>query len=343
MEYRSLGRTGVRVSPLCLGTMCMGGDEDHAQKDEDIKMIDRAIDAGLNFIDTANRYGGPSVHEGAGSSEEVIGQALKQNRKRDWIVLATKAYFPMDPDDPNSSGTSRRHIIAECEASLRRLQTDYIDLYQLHRPSPDVPIDETLRALDDLIHAGKIRYIGTSSFAGWQTVEALWASDALKLNRFVSEQPFYCMIDRLVEKDVVPVAQKYGLALIPYSPLGGGLLTGKYRRDKPLPEGSRWWRFKQGGFALGSDSMSKIYDLVDLLEAISEEKGCTISQLSLAWTMRQPGITSPIIGARNMAQLEDNLGALTVTLTDEDCERIDAIARPRTTLSHALSDSFRRM
>lgn len=340
MEYRNLGRTGVKVSPLCLGTINF---DISTPEDEAIDMINHAIESGINFIDTANRYGGRNVNEGAGRSEEIIGKALEQNGKRHRIILATKAFFPMDPDDPNRSGLSRRHIIAECNDSLKRLRTDYIDLFQLHRPDHHVPIDETLRALDDLIRAGKIRYIGTSSFSPWQIMEALWVSDKLRLNRFVSEQPFYCMIDRLIENSIVPMALRYGIALIPYSPLGGGILTGKYERDKPYPENSRWSHFKKGGFVWDSDLIeSKVYDLLDVLKEISEEKGCTISQLALAWTMKQPGITSVIIGPRTFEQLEDNLGALNVEVTEQDCARINVIVMPRITLSWTLSNWFRR-
>jgi aryl-alcohol dehydrogenase-like predicted oxidoreductase len=317
MEYRAFGRTGVQVSVLCLGCMMFGG---RTGPEESYAIIDRALDAGINFLDTANVYS-------RGRSEEVTGQALKRNGKRDRVVLATKVHGRMADDDPNAQGTSRRHIIAECEASLRRLGTDYIDLYQLHRPRPEIAIDETLRALDDLVRAGKVRYIGTSTFAAWQLVEALWAAKELGLNRFVCEQPPYNILDRRVERELVPMAQTYGFALIPWSPLGGGLLTGKYRRDSPAPEGTRY-----GGATSNPQQQrrmtAQVFDVVDGLQPLAEAKGCSLAQLALAWCLDQPGVTSPIIGPRTMEQLEDNLGALAVALTDEDRARVDELASP---------------
>ena len=230
MEYRSLGRTGTQVSVLCLGCMMFGG---RTEAEESYAIIDHAIDTGINFLDTANVYS-------RGRSEEVTGEALKRNGKRQQIVLATKVHGRMADDDPNAYGNSRRHIIEQCEASLRRLQTDYIDLYQIHRPQSDIPIDETLRALDDLIRSGKVRYVGTSTFGAWQIIESLWISKELGLNRFVSEQPPYNILDRRIERELIPMMQTYGIANIPWSPLAGGLLTGKYRRDVAAPEGSRF-------------------------------------------------------------------------------------------------------
>ncbi|MBN1583948.1 MAG: aldo/keto reductase [Anaerolineae bacterium] len=325
MEYQNLGRTGVKVSPLCLGTMNFGS---RTSEDKAFCIIDRAVEVGLNLIDTANLYG--DANEGVGRAEEIIGKALSRNGKRDQIVLATKVFFQMDPGDPNSSGLSRRHIVAECEASLRRLRTDYIDLYQLHRPSPDVPIDETIRALDDLIRAGKVRYIGACEFSAWQTIEALWTSDRLRMNRFVTEQSFYNMTHRSIERELVPMALQHGIALLPYSPLGGGILTGQYRRGQPYPDGSRLTFEKWAAY--WDDLNDRVYDLLDLLAEISAEKSCTISQLALAWTMAQPGITSVILGPRTQEQLDDNLGALDVIVTAKDMERIDAISKPKGTL-----------
>src|ERR671917_2015401 len=227
MQYRSLGRTGTQVSELCLGCMMFGGRTDESPSWD---IIDRAIDAGINFLDTANVYS-------RGRSEEVVGKALKRNGKRAQIVLATKVHGKMADDDPNAQGNNRRHIIAQCDASLRRLQTDYIDLYQIHRPDSQEPMDETLRALDDLIRAGKVRYIGTSTYAAWQVLESLWMSKELGLNRMVCEQPPYHLLDRRIERELVPLAQTYGLALIPWSPLAGGFLTGKYSRGETRAEG----------------------------------------------------------------------------------------------------------
>ncbi len=327
MEYRTLGRTGVKVTTLCLGTMNFGPRTSEA---DSIELIHRAFDAGINFVDTANVYGQPlNDGRGQGITEKIVGKALKG--KRDRVVLATKFFATMDQDDPNSRGGSRRNIMQSCEASLSRLQTDYIDLYQIHRPDPIVPIDETLRALDDLVQAGKVRYIGTSSFAGWQLMESLWTSDRLRLNRFISEQPRYSLIDRRIENEVVPVAQKYEIALLPYSPLGGGILTGKYRRDAPFPNSSRAVDEAWGAWATSFLS-AKVYDLVDVLLDLASELGCTASQVALAWVMQQPGITSAIIGPRTLAHLEDNLGALNVTLGEETVQRLNAASNPGSTL-----------
>ncbi|MGC9398418.1 MAG: aldo/keto reductase [Anaerolineae bacterium] len=317
MEYRSLGRTGVQVSELCLGCMNFGA---RTEPEDAYAIIDRAIDAGINFLDTANVYS-------RGRSEEIVGEALKRNGKRHQIVLATKVHGRMADDEPNAWGNHRRHIIEQCEASLRRLQTDTIDLYQIHRPMSGIPIDETLRALDDLIRAGKVRYVGTSTFAAWQLVESLWVSKELGLNRFVCEQPPYNLLDRRVERELLPMAQTYGFGIIPWSPLAGGLLTGKYRRDQKPPEDARYADVE------GKPWMEKrltpgVYDVVEALDPMAKEKGVSMAQLALAWVLRQPGVTSPIIGPRTMEQLEDNLGAVDVTFTDEDYARLDEVAPP---------------
>jgi aryl-alcohol dehydrogenase-like predicted oxidoreductase len=326
MEYRSLGRTGVKVSKLCLGTMLFGGE---AEEGASMDMIDRALDAGINFVDTANVYV-------RGTSEETVGKALKRNGKRDRIVLATKVHGTMADDDPNASGNHRRHIVEQCEASLRRLQTDWIDLYQIHRPMSDIPIDETLRALDDLIRAGKVRYIGSSTFAAWQLMESLAVAKEWGLNRFACEQPPYHLLDRRIERELIPFARTYGFAIIPWSPLAGGFLTGKYRRREQPPEDSRYGDMGGRAPVLLSEPAFRVLDVV---EAIAKEKGCTPSQLSLAWCAAQPGITSPIIGPRTMAQLEDNLGSGDVTVTDEDRKRLDEVAPPgRVTVPYYEAD-----
>lgn len=324
MHYRNLGRTGVKVSQLCLGCMNFGG---RADEHESAAIIDGALDAGVNFIDTANVYGhAPDNYSfGRGRSEEIVGRTLQRNGQRARVVLATKAHFPVS-DDPNGQGNSRRHIIEQCEASLRRLQTDYIDLYQLHHPSLDIPIDETLRALDDLVRSGKVRYIGTSAFGAWQIMESLWAAKEYGLNRFVCEQPPYNLLDRRIERELVPMAQTYGLAIIPWSPLAGGFLTGKYRRDEPVPEGTRFDVFWRGGRA--AHYTPAAFALLDSLTALAEEKGCSLGQYALAWCAQQPAITSPIIGPRTQQQLTDALGALEITITDEDRVKIDAVALP---------------
>ena len=334
MKYCNLGRTGVQVSQLCLGTMNFGL---RATEAESIPVIDHAIEQGINFIDTANIYGlMPTkipMGEGPGRSEEIIGKALKQNGKRDRIILATKFFNKVILDDVNGGGrngggASRRHIMQQVEASLRRLQTDYIDLYQIHRPDPSVPIDETLRALDDLVTSGKVRYIGTSGFDAWHFVEALWESSNLQLNRFISEQPHYSLINRRVEVSVLPMAQKYEIAILPWSPLAMGFLTGKYQRDQEKPAGSRFTT--QINWLNGLSDQA--YDLLDLLQEMAQQKEATVSQVALAWVMNQPGVTAPIIGPRTIQQLDDNLGALQVHFDEADFAQIDAIAKPMNSL-----------
>lgn len=329
MEYRSLGRTAAKVSPLCLGCMMFGGK---TTPEDSYAIIDRAIDAGINFLDTANVYV-------RGRSEEVTGEALKRNGKRHQVVLATKVHGTMDDEDPNAYGSSRRHIIEQCEASLRRLQTDYIDLYQIHRPRSDTPIDETLRALDDLIRAGKVRYIGTSTFAAWQLVEALWVARELGLNRFVCEQPPYNLLDRRIERELLPMARTYGFGIIPWSPLAGGLLTGKYSRNAPPPPDSRFANIENAPH-LQRRYTEQIFDVVEGVEPIAREKGVPLSQFALAWCMHQPGVTSPIIGPRTMEQLEDNLQALEVAITDDDRAKVDQVIPPGRMVSPFYEASF---
>src|SRR6266540_3881985 len=303
MEHRQLGRTGVQVSVLCLGCMMFGGK---TGPEESYDIIDRAIDAGINFLDTANVYS-------RGRSEEVTGAALKRNGKRQQVVLATKVHGTMDDDDPNAQGNSRRHIIEQCDASLRRLQTDYIDLYQIHRPRPEIAIDETLRALDDLVHAGKVRYTGTSTFAAWQIVESIWASKELGLNRFICEQPPYNLLDRRIERELLPMCKTYGIGVIPWSPLGGGLLTGKYRKGMARPEGARYEKELSAPF--GRDN-ERALDVAEMVGELAEQKGVPVSVYALAWCMNQSGISSAIIGPRTMDQLEDNLRAIEVEWSD---------------------------
>jgi aryl-alcohol dehydrogenase-like predicted oxidoreductase len=328
MEYRQLGRTGVQVSPVCLGCMMFG----RVTSPEDAyPIIDRALDAGINFIDTANVYA-------RGQSEEITGEALQRNGKRQRVVLATKVHGRMADDDPNAFGNSRRHIIAECEASLKRLKTDYIDLYQIHRPEAGTAIDETLRALDDLIRAGKVRYIGTSNFGAWQVVESLWAAKEYGLNRFISDQPPYNILDRRIERELVPMAETFGIGIIPWSPIAGGLLSGKYRRDKAAPEGSRY--SDKSNPRYGERLVDPVYDVVETLDAMAQSKDCTMVQLALAWVMHRPGITAPIIGPRSMPQLEEYLGAPAVTLTVADYARIDATVPPGDMVSSFYQADF---
>ncbi len=316
MEYRQLGRTGIKVSSICLGCMMFGGKTTPADSAD---IIDRALDAGINFLDTANVYS-------TGKSEEATGAALKRNGKRGAVVLATKVHGKMG-DDVNAMGNTRRHIIEQCEASLRRLQTDYIDLYQIHRPDPDIPIDETLRAMDDLVRSGKVRYLGTSTFAAWQLMESLWVSKELGLNRFVCEQPPYNILDRRIERELIPMAQTYGFGVIPWSPLAGGLLTGKYHRGEPPPEDSRFGQMESNPLQRRRWTEG-VFTAIEELTPIAEAKGVSLSQLALAWCMGRPGVTSAIIGPRTMEQLEDNLKAAEVTLTDEENRAIDHVVRP---------------
>jgi aryl-alcohol dehydrogenase-like predicted oxidoreductase len=336
LTKRYLGRTGLRVSPLTLGCMMFGG---RTNADDSYRIIDRAIDAGVNFIDTANVYND-------GESEVVTGEALKRNGHRHHVVLATKVHGNMhkgDTLDPQQWGNSRRGIVEQCDASLKRLGTDWIDLYQIHRPHPDCAIDETLRALDDLIRAGKVRYIGCSTFAAWQLVESLWVSEKLCLNRFVTEQPPYHLLDRRIERELIPACQTYGLGIIPWSPLAGGFLSGKYKRGAGVGAGqpadgrfSDGTHFRAKGL-LGNDAA---FDKVEQLQKFADAKGCPLSQLALAWCVHQPGITSPIIGPRTMEQLEDNLGALNVTITEDDRKQLDAICPPGEHVSNFYSASF---
>jgi aryl-alcohol dehydrogenase-like predicted oxidoreductase len=314
MEYRAFGRTGVKVSEICLGTMMFGG---RTTKDESIRIIDHSLDRGVNFVDTANVYA-------ANESERIVGEALARDGKRDRVVLATKVHGAQG-DDVNARGISRRHVIEACEDSLRRLQTDWIDLYQLHRPNADVPIDETLRALDDLVRAGKVRYIGTSMFPGWAMVEALWVAKEIGSNRFVCEQPAYHMLDRTAEREVIPAARSFGTAIIPWGPLCGGLLTGKYDRDGGGDADARW----QGGKDnVGREATPLAWDTIDLVKKMAAEKGCSPSQVALAWCSAQPGVTAPIIGPRTYEQVVDNLGAVDVELTQDDFDRVDALVPP---------------
>lgn len=322
MEYRSLGRTGVMVSPLCLGAMNFGGP---TPEDESIRIIHRALDAGINFIDTANVYN-------AGESERIIGKALKENGKRDQVVLATKVHGRMG-EGPNDQGNSRYHIMKACEDSLRRLQTDHIDLYQLHRPSLTIPQDETLRALDDLVRQGKVRYIGCSTFPAWMVMEAIAISERMGLARFVSEQPPYNLLDRRIENELIPLAQRYGLAILPWSPLAGGILAGRYAKGQPFPEDSRAGR--HGGSGMFADRITaKGLEVAEKLAGRARERGMTASQLALLWCKDQPGVTSPIIGPRTVAHLEELLPVLEMSLSDEDRVFCDELVHP----GNAVSD-----
>jgi len=284
---------------------------------DSIAMIDRALDAGINFIDTANVYNG-------GQSEVVLGKALKANGKREAIVLATKVNGVMG-EGQNDKGISRYHIIKACEDSLRRLQTDHIDLYQLHRPSATIPQDETLRALDDLVRAGKVRYIGSSTFPAWMVMEGLATSEQYSLVRYISEQPPYNLLDRRIENELVPLCQKYGIAILPWSPLAGGILAGRYGATNQFPEGSRAQRV---GASFQDRVSERGVTVAQEMHKLAQERGMTASQFALLWCKDQPGITSPILGPRTMAHLEDALAIADKRFDAADRELLDNLVHP---------------
>ncbi len=321
MEHRLLGRTGIRVSPLCLGTMMFGawGNADHG---ECVRMLHAALDAGINFVDTADVYA-------FGESEEIVGAALKG--RRDDVVLATKVNNAMD-DDVNHRGNSRRWIGRELEASLRRLGTEYVDLYQIHRPDPDTDIDETLGALSDLVHAGKVRAIGCSTFPAEEIVESQWVAQARGRERFQTEQPPYSIFARGIEADVLPTCARHGMTAIVWAPLNGGWLTGKYRRGVEPPSGSRAVR-EPDHFDYGDPIRERKLDLVEELAKIAADAGCSLTHLALAFVLRHPVVSAAIVGPRTMEQLVDQLGADTVELGDDVLDRIDELVAPGTNLN----------
>ena len=324
MNYRTLGTTGTKVSPLCLGAMMFGSwaNEDH---DESIRIIHRALDAGINFIDTADVYS-------RGESEEIVGKALAGGR-RDNVVLATKVHGTMG-DDPNEFGNSRRWIIKEVENSLRRLQTDYIDLYQIHRPEADTDIDETLGALTDLVRAGKVRYIGSSTFPASQIVEAQWVADKRGRERFVCEQPPYSMLVRGIEADVLPTTQRYGMGVIPWSPLAGGWLSGRYRVGAEQPESSRAQRLP-ARFDLSLPGNQRKLEAADALGKLADEAGMTLIEMAIGFVINHPAVTAAIIGPRTMEHLDSQLTAADVPLSAELLDKIDEIVPPGVNLNHA--------
>jgi aryl-alcohol dehydrogenase-like predicted oxidoreductase len=324
MELRKLGRTGVEVSPLCLGAMMFGawGNPDH---DDSVRIIHRALDAGINFIDTADVYS-------YGESEEIVGKALAGGR-RDNVVLATKVHASMG-EDPNHRGNSRRWIVQEVENSLRRLNTDWIDLYQVHRPDPDTDVSETLSALTDLVHAGKIRYFGSSTFPASQIVEAQWLASDRRLERFTTEQPPYSLLARGIESDVLPTCLRHGMGVIPWSPLAGGWLSGGYRKDKELPTSSRRERIP-ARFDMSSAVNQRKLEAADALGALADEAGISLIELAIAWVIRHPAVTAAIIGPRTMAHLDSQLTAADVTLDAALLDKIDEIVPPGVTINPA--------
>ncbi|MCR6657106.1 MAG: aldo/keto reductase [Opitutus sp.] len=311
MKYRPLGRTGIKVSPYCLGAMMFGagGNPDH---EETTRIIHKALDAGINFIDTADAYS-------RGESEEIVGKAIKD--RRDSVVLSTKGYHAMGKD-PNQQGGSRRWLTKAVEDSLRRLQTDYLDLYYLHRPAPDTDLEETLSVLSDLMRAGKIRAIGTSTFPASNIIEAQWVAERRSLNRFRIEQQPYSILDRGIEREVLPACQQYGMGVLAWSPLAKGLLTGKYRKGQPPPDTLRLKYFP----SMMSDAPT--LEAVEQLVGLAREAGMPLTHLAIAFVLAHPGITSAIIGPRTMGHFDDLLAGAGVSLDDALLDRIDRIVPP---------------
>jgi aryl-alcohol dehydrogenase-like predicted oxidoreductase len=329
MEYRPLGRTGMTVSELCLGAMMFGGagNPDH---DESVRIIHRALDAGVNFVDTADFYS-------RGESEEIVGKALAGGR-RDDVVLATKVGLPFD-DAPNHGGGSRRWIVESVERSLRRLGTDWIDLYQVHRLDEQADVDETLGALSDLVHQGKIRAFGASTVPASEIVEAQWVAERRGRERFRTEQPPYSVLTRGIETDVLPTCARHGMGVLVYSPLAMGWLTGGYRKGQPAPASQRSGRFPDRFDVTAPANQAKV-EAVEALALLAEEAGLTLIELALAFVLRHPAVTSAIIGPRTMAHLESQLPAADVELTTAVLDRIDEIVPPGTTLNQADTMSF---
>ncbi len=313
MQYQNLGSAGVKVSPICLGTMMFGGQTDESTS---IGIMHKALDRGVNFFDTADIYN-------AGESEIVVGKAIAE--RRDQVVLATKGRQPMG-DGPNDRGGSRLHMTRALENSLRRLNVEYVDIYYTHTPDDETSIEETLRAMDDMIRSGKVRYIACSNFRAWRLMETLWTSDALGLNRFCCVQPLYNIVNRDIEVELLPACAEYGVGVVSYSPLARGILTGKYKPGESYPEGSR---------ASRDDKRMREAELRDVSIEISqqislhcEKKGVVPSQFALAWVLANPIISSVVIGPRTMQQFEDNMGCLQVEITDGDETFIDSLVPP---------------
>lgn len=318
MEYRKLGRTGLKVSALCLGTMTFGWSADEA---ESFRIMDAAVDAGIDFFDTADIYSYWIPGNRGGESEAIIGKWLK-GRDRRRIVLATKVRGPMWPG-ANGQGLSRAHIIRACEDSLRRLETDYIDLYQTHYPDDETPLDETLSALDDLVRAGKVRYVGCSNYPAWLLMKALWTSDRLSAARFDCIQPHYSLLHRAeFERELEAACLDQGVGVIPYSPLAAGFLTGKYTREDRQPDTSR----SESGLIKQLTTDENAYAVLDVVRAIAAEHNARPAQIALAWLLARPSITAPIIGARTVDQLREALGAEAIALTSDQVSQLSAVS-----------------
>jgi aryl-alcohol dehydrogenase-like predicted oxidoreductase len=318
MEYRYLGRSGLKVSVLTMGTMTFGGSAQvgHTEQADANRQIDLCLDAGINLLDTANVYN-------AGVSEEMVGAALSENGRRAKALVATKVRFKMG-EGPNEVGLSRHHIIAQAEASLKRLKTDVIDLYQVHEWDGMTPIEETMEALDKLVAHGKVRYIGCSNYSGWHIMKALQAADSRHGQRFVSQQIHYTLHSREAEYELVPISQDQGLGMLIWSPLAGGLLSGKYRRNGGPDSGRHVGGFREPPVP----NWDKLYDIVDVIVAIADERGVSGAQVALAWTLGRPGVTSVVIGGRSEAQFKDNLAAADLKLSGDERARLDAVSQP---------------
>lgn len=317
MEYRSLGRTGLKVSELCLGTMQFGWTTD---EESAFAVMDGFLEAGGNFIDTADVYTNWAEGNPGGVAETIIGKWMKERGNRHQIVLATKVRGRMW-EGPNGEGLSRAHIMKAIDDSLRRLDTDCIDLYQTHWFDLDTPIEETLRALDDLVYQGKVRYLGCSNYPAWRLCRALWTSDRLGLARYDSLQPHYNLVHRAeFERELLPLCQDQGLGVIPYSPLAGGFLTGKYRKEGPIPQSDRAQEIAKRYFN------DKNFALLEGLETLGKKRGKTILQMALGWLLTNPVVTSPIIGANTMEQLKESLGAVGLRLSQEEMTTLDQLS-----------------
>jgi len=326
IERRKLGSTGISVSPLCLGAM-MFGAWGNTDREDCVRIIHRALDAGVNFIDTADVYS-------RGESEEIVGEALAGAR-RDAVVLATKVHGKMHDDDPNQFGNSRRWIVKEVENSLRRLKTDWIDLYQIHRPEPDTDVDETLGALSELVRAGKVRAIGSSTFPAHMIVQAQWAAERRGRERFVCEQPPYSMLIRRIEADVLPVCQQYGMGVIPWSPLAGGWLSGRYSKGGDSPGDSRRAQMLPSRYDMSIPANQAKLEAAQALGELADEAGLSLIEMALAFVANHPAVTAAIIGPRTMEQLDSQLPALDRTLTADVLDRIDEIVPPGTNVNQA--------
>jgi aryl-alcohol dehydrogenase-like predicted oxidoreductase len=327
MEHRKLGATGISVSPLCLGAMMFGawGNTDH---DDSIAIIHAALDAGINFIDTADVYS-------RGESEKIVGKALKDGR-RDSVVLATKAHGRMHDTDANQFGNSRRWLVKEVERSLKRLKTDWIDLYQIHRPEPDTDIDQTLGALSDLVAAGKVRAIGSSTFPAWQIVQAQWTAERRGRERFICEQPPYSMLIRAIERDVLPACQEYGMGVIGWSPLAGGWLSGRYTKGGESPGSSRRAQMLPSRYDMSLPGNQAKLAAAEKLADVAEQAGMPLIEMSLRFVLGHPAVSAAIIGPRTMEQLQSQLGALERDRLDGSVlDRIDEIVPPGTNVNPA--------